>query len=27
MLFTIGFTVTAKDVRYFQLRAIHGAAG
>jgi hypothetical protein len=23
MLFTIGFTVTAKDVRYFQLRAIH----
>jgi hypothetical protein len=24
MLFTIGFTVTAKDVRYFQLRAIHG---
>lgn len=23
MLFTIGFTVAAKDVRYFQLRAIH----
>lgn len=25
MLLTIGFTVATKDVRHFQLRAIHGA--
>jgi hypothetical protein len=26
MLLSIGFAVTAEDIRYFQLRAIHGAA-